>query len=303
MKDLTVTAPPHAISRLSVRHIMLCVLLALLPAAANGVFLFGMDALFLLLACVGSAMLADLLIRLILRRSMAVFDFSSAVTGLLLGLTLPEKFPFWQGAIASAAAVIVIRECFGGLGRNLLNPANAARTALMLIFPAAMQHGAASGQSWLHLLLSDSAGFIGETSAAGILLGGAFLVICGIITPLTPLAAAGFLAFFTWQTGGDPLSAVLSGQFLLTAVFMASDPTTTPLTKPGKLLFGAGFGGITFAVQYFLQWEGAAAYALLIMNLLTPLLDLLTRTRPFGAVKPQKPKKADKPAKSEKPES
>ena len=186
MKDLTVTAPPHAISRLSVRHIMLCVLLALLPAAANGVFLFGMDALFLLLACVGSAMLADLLIRLILRRSMAVFDFSSAVTGLLLGLTLPEKFPFWQGAIASAAAVIVIRECFGGLGRNLLNPANAARTALMLIFPVAMQHGAASGQSWLHLLLSDSAGFIGETSAAGILLGGAFLVISGIITPLTP---------------------------------------------------------------------------------------------------------------------
>ncbi len=297
MNSLQVSASPHARALISTRHIMLAVIAALLPAALNGFIQFGMRALILLLVTTGSAMGFEMLARLVMRRRQTVLDCSAAVTGLLLGLNLPAGMPFWQAVLGSFIAVVIVKQLFGGLGQNFANPAIVARIVLMLSFPATMTAfqipgtDAVSGATPLvtgtagywDLLLGNTAGCIGETSAAAILLGGLFLCICGIISPVTPLACIGSLALCTWLAGNDPLYQILSGGLMLGAVFMATDYATTPLTKPGKLLFGIGCGVLTFVIRQFSTYPEGMSFAILLMNLLTPYLDRMTRTHPFGA--------------------
>ena len=307
MSKLSVSASPHGRAHASTGKIMLCVLIALMPAAVSGVMQFGMRALILLLVTTGSAMGFELLARLIMRRPQTVFDFSAAVTGLLLGLNLPAGIPLWQAVLGSFIAIVIVKQLFGGLGQNFANPAIVARIVLMLSFPAAMTAFPVPGTdavtgatplvtgdaAYWDLLLGNTAGCIGETSAAAILLGGLFLCICGIISPVTPLACIGSLALCTWLAGNDPLYQIMSGGLMLGAVFMATDYATTPLTKPGKLLFGLGCGALTFVLRQFSTYPEGMSFAILLMNLLTPYLDRITRTHPLGAVRPAGKEKPD----------
>jgi electron transport complex protein RnfD len=276
---------------------MLAVIAALLPAALNGFIQFGMRALILLLVTTGSAMGFEMLARLVMRRRQTVLDCSAAVTGLLLGLNLPAGMPFWQAVLGSFIAVVIVKQLFGGLGQNFANPAIVARIVLMLSFPATMTAfqipgtDAVSGATPLvtgtagywDLLLGNTAGCIGETSAAAILLGGLFLCICGIISPVTPLACIGSLALCTWLAGNDPLYQILSGGLMLGAIYMATDYATSPISPTGRIVFGVGCGAITVLIRYFGGYPEGVSFAILIMNLLVWYIDNAFMPRRFGS--------------------
>lgn len=312
MSSLSVSASPHARAKSSVTKIMLCVLLALLPAAVAGVLYFGEHAMKLLLTTTASAMLFEFLCRLITRKSQTVSDLSAAVTGLLLGMSLPPDLPLWQGAAGSFAAIVIVKQLFGGIGRNFANPALTARVILLLCFHQTMTtwrmpHTDAvsaatplvSGSaSYWDLFLGNAAGCIGETCAAALMLGGIFLMLTGIVSPAAPLAYLGSFALLTWVGGYDIPGQLLSGGLMLGAFFMATDYTTTPLTVSGKLIFGVCCGCLTFFIRHFGGYPEGVALAILLMNLLTPALDRLTAPVPFGTsgigTEKQKKRKAAK---------
>lgn len=298
MNLLHASASPHERTPLRTGHIMGMVLLALLPAAIHGCFAFGLKALFVLLATTGSAVLFECAFRLIFRRPQTIMDGSAAVTGLLVGLNLPPDIPVWQAVIGSFAAIVVVKQLFGGLGQNFANPAIVGRIVLMISFPSTMAAWSMSGTDavssatplvsgtaeYWDLFLGNTPGCIGETCAAAILLGGIFLCICRVITPLIPLSYLGSFALFTWLGGNDPLYQLLAGGLILGAVFMATDYVTSPVTPFGKLIFGIGCGGLTFLLRQFSGYPEGVSFAILLMNLLTPYIDRFTRIKPFGVL-------------------
>lgn len=298
MNQLQVSASPHERTALRSGHIMLFVLLALIPAALHGTVSFGLRAVYVLLASTGSAVLFEFLFRLIFRRSQTILDGSAAVTGLILGLNLPPAVPIWQVVIGSFTAIVVVKQMFGGLGHNFANPAVVGRIVLMISFPAAMTSWISPGTDavssatplvsgnagYWDLFLGNTAGCIGETSAAAILLGGIFLCICRVITPVIPLGFIGSFALFTWIGGNDPLYQVLSGGLIFGAVFMATDYVTSPVTPFGKLIFSIGCGGLTFLLRQFGIYPEGVSFSILLMNLITPYIDRFTRTKPFGVL-------------------
>ncbi len=302
MNLLQASASPHERTPLRTGHIMGLVLLALLPAAVHGCFSFGLQAMFVLLATTGSAVLFECAARLIFRRPQTILDGSAAVTGLLVGLNLPPTIPVWQAVIGSFAAIVVVKQMFGGLGQNFANPAIVGRIVLMISFPSAMTAWTGAGTDavssatplvsgnaeYWDLFLGNTAGCIGETCAAALLLGGIFLCIWRVITPVIPLSYLGSFALFTWLSGNDPLYQVLSGGLMLGSIFMATDYVTSPITPFGKLIFGIGCGGLTFLLRQFSGYPEGVSFAILLMNLLTPYIDRFTRIKPFGAVTGEK---------------
>lgn len=283
---------------------MLCVLLALMPAAITGCLNFGRHAILLLVVTTGSAVLYEFFTRIILGREHIAPDLSAAVTGLLLGMCLPPALPLWQAAIGSAFAIIVVKQLFGGIGRNFANPAATAWIIMLMLFHSDMTAWLdpmtdtavsaavlpANGVSNWDLLLGNTAGNLGETCALGLLLGGIFLCLIGIISPVTPLTFLGSFAFFSWIGGYDVPKQLLSGGLMLGACFMATDYTTTPLTRGGKFLFGLGCGILTYLIRHYGGYPDGTLFAIVVMNLLTPALDRMTALHPFGAVKAEKRK-------------
>lgn len=324
MNNLYTSAAPHINSGATTRKVMRDVAIALLPAAIAAVVLFGLPALWIILVCVGSAVLSEFLFNLILRKKQTIFDFSAVVTGLILALNLSTKVPLWQCAIGSVFAIIVVKCLFGGLGKNIVNPAIGARVFLLIAFGATVTGGAntlypsaiadltsgatplagsgilATGQingtTLLELLIGNHGGAIGETCAIALLLGYVYLVVRGHIKWYVPFAfvATVFVLFFL-SSGFDAMYAlghVLSGGLLLGAIFMATDYVTTPISKLGKVVFCIGCALITFVIrmQYF-GFTGMQTYpegvsiAILIMNLLTPLIEKWTNPRTLGGVR------------------
>ncbi len=306
MRKLHIAPTPHESSRGSVTHIMFCVILALLPSAIAGCLTFGARAAIVLAVCVGSSMIFEALCRLLMRRKQTVQDLSAAVTGLLLGMNLPVDIPYWQAVVGSFAAIVVTKQIFGGLGQNFANPAIVGRIVLLISFQETMTayripHTdiitsatplVTKDASYLTLLFGNHAGCIGETCAVGLLLGGIYLWLRRIISAAAPVGFIGVFALCTWLAGNDPISQILSGGLLLGAIFMATDYATTPLTKQGKLLFGIGCGLLTFFIREFGGYPEGVSFSILLMNLLTPFLDKMTKTHPFGAVRQHK---EDKP--------
>lgn len=302
MSRIANSASPHLHSRASTAKIMLCVLLALLPAAIAGCLNFGRHAVLLLVVTTGTAVFLEFFTQIILRREQSAQDCSAAVTGLLLGMCLPPELPFWQAALGSAFAIIVVKQMFGGIGRNFANPAATAWILMLMVFHRNMTawvdpmtgnavsaaHLSGSGAGYWDLLLGNTAGNLGETCAAGLLLGCIFLCLTGIISPVTPISFLGSFALLSWFGGYDVPEQLLSGGLLLGACFMANDYTTTPLTRGGKALFGLGCGISTFIIRHCGGYPDGTLFAIVIMNLLTPMLDRMTAVKPFGAVKPAK---------------
>ena len=308
-KLLKAASSPHIRHQDTTTGIMLDVFFALLPAAAFGCVIFGLKALFVLLVTTGTAILAEYLWNLILKRPQTVGDMSAAVTGLLLGMNLSSKTPLWVAAIGSIAAIIVVKQMFGGLGYNFVNPALSARVILLVSFPSFMTKFGepitdtltsatpltnADGFTLKTLFFGMHSGCIGETGAFLILLGGIYLLVRRVINPIIPLSFIGTVALLAAVSGlvtGEAnlgvyvLKYILSGGLILGAVFMATDYVTSPTANWGKLIFGIGCGAITFVIRRFGSLPEGVSYSILIMNILTPLINRIPFSRPFGFIK------------------
>lgn len=286
--------------------IMTDVFFALLPAAAYGCVIFGLKALFLLLTTTAVALAAEYLWNLILKKPQTVNDMSAAVTGLLLGMNLSPRTPLWVAAIGSIAAIIVVKQMFGGLGYNFANPALSARIILLVSFPSFMTKFSepisdiiASATPLANpdkagiktLFFGMHSGCIGETSAFLLIIGGLYLIVRRVINPIIPLSFIGSVALFTAISGlasGEAnlgiyvLKYILSGGLMLGAIFMATDYVTSPASNWGKLIFGIGCGAVTFAIRRFGSLPEGVSYGILIMNIITPLINRIPFGRPFG---------------------
>ena len=308
-KLLKAASSPHIRHQDTTTGIMIDVFFALMPAAAFGCVIFGLKALYILLTTVATAVLAEYLWNLILKKPQTAGDMSAAVTGLLLGMNLSSKTPLWVAAIGSVAAIIVVKQMFGGLGYNFVNPALSARVILLVSFPSLMTKfgepisdtvtsatplANANGFTLKTLFFGMHSGCIGETGAFLILLGGIYLLVRRVINPIIPLSFIGTVALLAAISGlvtGEAdlgvyvLKYILSGGLMLGAVFMATDYVTSPTANWGKLIFGIGCGAITFVIRRFGSLPEGVSYSILIMNILTPLINRIPFNRPFGYIK------------------
>lgn len=291
---------PHIRRDRDTRAIMTDVLIALLPAVAMSVWLFGVDALRLLLITIIASALAEWGC-LVLRREKVYFDGSALVTGALLALSLPAGTSLWAAALAGIFATAVVKQLFGGIGHNLFNPAMAGRALLMLAFPQTLSGFTAldatatatplatlEKNSITSMLVGLENGSMGETSALLLLLGGAYLYLRGTIRLQTPLIYLGSFAFTVWVLGGPypftgPVAAhVLSGSVMMGAFFIVTDYTTKPTSFWGELVYLFGAGVLTALLRLYGPWPEGVCFAVLLMNLTTPLLDYLTRPSVYG---------------------
>lgn len=297
---------PHIHSKDSSRRIMLDVILALLPAAVAGLILYGLDALWVILACVVSAVASEFLFNLIARREQTVGDLSAVVTGLLLALNLRADVPVWQCVLGSVFAIVLVKCAFGGIGRNFANPAITARVFLLAAFSSTVAGGAfpkavdavssatpleligqegAELPSQLNMFLGLRGGAIGEGCILALLLGFAYLLLRRVIRWQIPVIFIGTVFVLSLIATGSFVSAlyeILAGGLVLGAVFMATDYSTTPITVEGKMLFALGCGLITFVIRFFCAYPEGVSFSILCMNILAPWLEKWTRRTPLG---------------------
>lgn len=310
MKELlTVASSPHIKRPDTTRGIMSDVIIALAPAATYGCILFGLRALAVLITSVSVAVLCEFLWNKALKKPNTIKDMSAVVTGLLLGMNLPPTLPLWQAAIGSAAAIIVVKQMFGGLGHNFANPAIAARIILLVSFPASMTRftepvsdavtsatplaGTAGTLSFKTLFFGMHAGSIGETSAFLLIVGGLYLVIRRVMTPIIPVCFIGTVALLSLISGESVMLSVFGGGLILGAVFMATDYTTSPTTPLGKAIFAVGCGIITFVIRKFGSLPEGVSYSILLMNILVPHINRFTLSKPFGFEKVKEAAKSE----------
>ena len=317
--SLRISTAPHMHNPLTTQRLMQYVCIALLPTAAAGVYYFGMPALTLLLVSMASAVAAEFLWQKIARQPVRIGDCSALVTGLILGLNLPASAPWWIAMIGSAFAILIVKQLFGGLGDNFLNPALAARAVLLASWPAHMASSAfvklsfyragldtlssatplASAAapeypySLLQLFLGQSPGAIGEVCKVAILLGFLFLLLTGTIQWRIPVVMVGSVFVWTLLLGtkmldaslNTALTAVLSGGVLFGAVFMATDYVTSPITPFAQTVYAFLIGLIIVVIRKFGIYPEGVTYAILLMNIATPLLDRFLPQKIYGHLK------------------
>lgn len=306
MTKLIVEPSPHIKSAWTTQRVMLNVIIALCPALLASIILFGVRALTLTVICCTACVLFELLFCIVTKKESTVSDLSAVVTGMLLAFNLPVAIPEYMAIIGCFVAIVVVKMLFGGIGQNFANPAVTARIVLMLSFSSAMTTWTApfaykdgvdavtsatplTGEvmpAISDMFLGIRGGCVGETCALALIIGGVYLVVRGVISPVTPAAFIGSVMLLELISGGsmtDALYQVLSGGIMLGAIFMATDYSTTPLTAFGKLIFGLGCGILTFAIREFAALPEGVSYSILLMNILTPYIDKITMPRAFGA--------------------
>lgn len=305
---LFVCSSPHLRDNITTRKIMLDVILALLPAAAAGIWFFGLRAALVILVTVASSVITEYLMRKGLKREQTIADLSAVVTGLLLALNLPPSIPLWIAIVGSVIAIALIKQLFGGLGQNFMNPALGARVILlvawarwMTLWTEPMADAVASATplgllkeeglmtfSRLDMFWGNIAGCIGETSTFAILLGFAWLLVRRVITWHIPVIFTGTTALLTWVLGpsglftGDPLYHLLSGGLMLGAVFMATDYVTCPVTRKGIVIYAIGCGTLTAVFRLYGNMPEGVSFAIILMNIVAPLIDRHTIPVSFG---------------------
>lgn len=299
---LLVSPAPHVRQKTDTRSIMLDVIIAMLPAFVASVVIFGYRAAVVVSVCVISCVLFEYLFEKLCRRDVTVGDLSAIVTGILLGFNLPVSIPLWQAMFGSLVAIVAVKQLFGGIGKNFANPAICARIVMLISFAGTMtefstladatsgatpltQIGTEDIPSLLELFLGNHGGSLGETCALALLIGFAYLLVRRVVTWHITVVFVGTVALFTLILGQNPMEHVLSGGLLLGAIFMATDYSTTPSTKWGKVIFGFGCGIITVLVRLFGGYPEGVSCAILFMNILTPYISQWTRRKPFGGVK------------------
>ena len=301
---LKVSSNPHIRSKDTTARIMQYVVIALLPATAFGVYNFGLHALLVILTTVATTVLTEYLYDKCMKKKNSVSDFSAVVTGLLLALNLPPQAPLWLGMIGGVFAIIVVKMLFGGLGQNFMNPALGARCFLIISFTSIMTNfdcdtytGATplavikSGEGSVELIdmvIGRISGTIGETSMIAILIGAVFLLVMGVIDLRVPgsyiISFALFVLLFSGR-GFDMeylVSQLAGGGLMLGAFFMATDYVTRPITKTGQYIFGIFLGVMTGIFRLFGPSAEGVSYAIILGNLLVPLIERVTKPKPFG---------------------
>ncbi len=302
MNKLLVSPSPHFFTKTDTSAIMFDVILALFPALIAGIVFFGPRALIVTLVCVVSCVAFEWLVRKIMKRSNTIGDYSAVVTGVLLAFNLPPAIPIWMAVLGSFFAIVIVKQLFGGIGQNFANPAITARIILLASFgtqmttwskPFGYQGGVDAVASatpladlyWANpwdLFIGNVSGCIGEVSALALLLGGVYLSFRKVINPLVPLTFIGTVFVFTWVLGENPVNHILAGGLMLGAIFMATDYATTPPVLGGKLIFALGCGIITTLIRVFGNYPEGVSFAILLMNLLTPLIDRIPMVNPIG---------------------
>lgn len=317
MKLLKVSASPHLHAEDTTRVLMLDVIIALCPALIWSVFLFGWRALTVTLFSVVCCVAFEALYNKLVKKPLPIGDLSAVVTGLLFAFSLPPSISYAIVALGAFFAVVVVKGIFGGLGKNIVNPALAARVFLFISFPTDMttftavgtplplwgpvdavssattlstlKAGALPTETHLNLLFGSRAGCIGEVSILLLLAGGLYLLARRVIDariPLSCLATVAVLCYFFPQGNVSPtdfmLAELLSGGLVLGAIFMATDYVTSPATTLGRIIYGVAIGALTVFIRYFGSYPEGVSFAILIMNLFVYYLDRYTRSKPFG---------------------
>lgn len=300
-ENFNISSSPHIRSKVTTGNIMLMVIIALLPATAFGIVNFGLSALLVILVTVASSVLTEYLYQKLMHRKVTISDFSAVVTGLLLALNMPPTAPWWMCVLGSVFAILVVKQVFGGLGQNFMNPALGARCFLLISFTGRMTtfvYDGVTGATPLALLkagekvnvfdmfLGNIGGTIGETSVVAILIGAIFLLAKGIIDIRIPASYILSFAVFVLIFGGFDVTYLAAhlcgGGLMLGAWFMATDYVTCPITPNGKILFGVCLGILTGVLRLFGGSAEGVSYAIIISNLLVPLIEKVTLPKPFG---------------------
>ena len=307
-----VSVSPHIRDKSSTRKIMIDVCIALVPTLAFGVWHFGINALFLILSSVLSCVVSEAVFELIIKKPITVFDFSAVVTGLILALNMPPNIAWWVPAVGGVFAIVIVKMLFGGIGQNIMNPALAARCFLLISFASRMTDFSVDGVSsatplavlksggsvdLLDAFLGFKTGCIGEVSILAILIGAAYLLIRKVISIRIPavyiLSTALFIFLFTLATTGMPtwqfmLGELLTGGLMAGAFFMATDYTTSPITKWGQVIYAVLIGFLTAVFRVLGSSAEGVSYAIIISNLFVPIIEKITVPKPFGVKKKEK---------------
>lgn len=309
---------PHERASYSTSSIMRDVVFAMIPILIFSTLYFGYRALLITLISVASAVAAEWIWQKLTKQKITISDFSAVVTGMLLAFNLPASVPLWMPAVGSVFAIIVVKQIFGGIGQNFVNPALAGRCFLLVAWSTAMVTFQVDGAtvatplaylksgdmemlpSRLSCFLGVIPGSLGETSALLILLGGIYLIIRKVIDYIIPAAYIATVFVFSYILGGDGLYEILTGGLMLGAFFMATDYTTSPMNKAGKWIMGIGCGILTVLIRFFGGYPEGVSFSILLMNLCVPLIDRFTMPRVFGTEKKQWFHKKKQPEKEEK---
>ena len=327
-KLLTVSPSPHVRSSSTVTRIMLDVIIACIPSLIAAVILFGYRVLAVTAVSVGTCMLAEWVSRKFMKRHNTLGDLSAIVTGLLLAFNVPSNIKLWMVAFAACVAIIVVKQFFGGIGMNFVNPALTGRIVLLASFPTAMSNweqplswrtnvvttasplmkignlfnagdvskkaiaGVENMPSLLEMFLGKRSGSLGEVCAMALLLGFIYLLIRKVIKPTIPVFYVGTVAVIMLIAGKFSLTflayEIMAGGLLLGSIFMATDYTTSPVNFKGQVIYAIGCGLITSVIRLFGSLPEGVSFAIIIMNILTPHIENLTSPKPFGTEKKQK---------------
>ena len=304
VSHLSVSSSPHIRSGATTTKIMGTVIIALMPALVASVIIFGPRALLVTAVTVAAAVLFEFAWCHLRHQPDSIQDLSAVVTGLRLAFNVPSTIPLWMPVVGAFVSIVIVKELFGGIGRNFANPAIVGRMVLAVSFTSRMTAFpfpntlsgvdaltsatplAAAGNGaqlpYLDLLLGTHGGVLGETCSLALIIGGVFLIAVGTIKATIPVTYLATVAVISLLTGHDPLVQLLSGGLLLGAFFMATDYTTSPYTTKGQIVYGLLLGVITCGIRFWGNMAEGVSYAILIMNLLVPYINALTRHRPLG---------------------
>ena len=299
-KSLIVTVSPHIRGGRATNRIMLDVLIALVPAFIASIIIFGARSILVTCVCIASCVLSEWAFEKALKRPVTVNDLSACITGVLLAFNMPVSIPIWQAVFGSVIAIILVKQLFGGLGKNFANPAVTARIVMFLAFSITMTRWTApdgvTGATPLALIgkdeaalpglfemfIGDHGGSLGETCTAALLLGGVYLLFRGVITWHAPVSFIAVVFALTAALGYNPVYQILSGSLVLGAFFMATDYVTTPMNGAGRLVFGVGAGFFTVIFRVYGNYPEGVSFSILLMNILTPYINRLAMSKPLG---------------------
>lgn len=319
---LTVASSPHVRCNETIPKIMWNVVAALVPAAAFGVYYFGVNALVNIIVAIVSAVIFEFLWEKAMHKRITITDGSAVITGLLLAMTCPPSLPWWMSIVGSFLAIVVCKQAMGGLGYNIFNPAHVGRAGLMVSWPVAMttwtqlngtvidgvagatplnvfKHGGSDAlfqlfgtNDWSSIYQSLFFGFrngsLGETSTVLLILGGLWLIYKGYVNwqvPVVMIATVGIPTGAVYGSANVALFQMMAGGLIIGAFFMATDMVTAPITVKGQVIFALGCGLITVLIRVLGGYPEGVCYSILLMNTLTPLIDRLVKPTVFGAVK------------------
>lgn len=313
MSKQTVSISPHIRSGCTTQKVMLDVIIAMMPVVIASGILFGLRAILLVAVSSAVCVLLEWGWQKMMKKEVTVQDLSAVVTGMLVAMNVPVSIPIWMLIVGDIAAIILVKQLFGGLGCNFVNPALVGRLVMMFSFASAMTTFTGStglvdaatsatpmaspwtlGDQFMNLFLGKHGGAIGETCALAILLGGIYLIVRKVITPVIPLCYIASCFLFTLLFGGEnPVMQIFAGGLLCGAFFMATDYVTSPITVKGQVIFGLFIGFLTAVIRVFGSYPEGVTFAILFGNVLVPYINELTLTKPLGGIFPKKEKKEE----------